>query len=228
MVKVEDAVIAKLKKNNQYFEILVDCESALKLRRGENVDIHDVLAVMNVFKDAHKGDIAADLEGNFGTDNIEEIAKEIIKKGELHLTMAYKKQLIDTKKKEIMNLIVRNAMDPVRKIPIPPQRIEIAMENAGIHIDPFIPAAQQMEAVVEKLRVAIPITFENRKFEILIPARHASACYGLLKKYGKITKESWLGTGSLMADVEMPAGMSIDFMDAINKKTGGDVQITEK
>jgi ribosome maturation protein Sdo1 len=61
----------------------------------------------------------------------------------------------------------------------------------------------------------------------MIPATHASACYGILKKHGKITKENWLGTGSLQAEVEMPAGVYEDFVNEINKKTGGDVQIKD-
>jgi ribosome maturation protein SDO1 len=228
MVKVEDAIIAKLKKDNQVFEILVDCENALKLRKGQNIDIHDVLAVMKVFKDARKGDVAPNLEENFGTDDITEIAKEIVTKGDIQLTMAYKKKLVDEKKREIIGLITRTAMDPVRKVPIPATRIENAMEQTGAKIDPFKPALEQMEDIVARLRPVMPISFENRKFEVLIPARHASACYGILKKYGKITKESWLSSGSLLAEVEMPAGISSDFIDVLNKKTTGDVQITEK
>lgn len=228
MVNVDDAVIAKLKKKDQVFEVLVDCENALKLRRGENIDPHDVLAAMNIFKDARKGDVAPDLEKNFGTEDVFEIAKQIITKGDLQLTTAYKKKIVDTKKNEIIGMITRNAMDPVKKIPIPRARIEIALEKVAMHIDPFKPTADQMESIIEKLRAIIPISFENRKFEILIPARFASACYGILKKYGKITKENWLGTGSLQANVEMPAGTSEEFIHALNNKTGGDVQITEK
>jgi ribosome maturation protein SDO1 len=228
MVKVEDAIIAKLKKDNQVFEILVDCENALKLRKGQNIDIHDVLAVMKVFKDARKGDIAPNLEENFGTDDIAEIAKEIVTKGDIHLTMAYKKKLVDEKKREIIGLITRTAMDPVRKVPIPVTRIENAMDQVGVKIDPFKPALEQMDEIVAKLRPIMPISFENQKFEVLIPAQHASACYGILKKYGKIKKESWLSSGSLLAEVEMPAGISSDFIDVLNKKTTGDVQITKK
>jgi len=227
MVRVEDAVIAKLKKENQNFEILVDCELALKFRRGEIKDIRDVLAAPNIFKDARKGDIAPDLQKMFGTENIDEVAAQIVRKGEIHLTTAYKKKLIDEKKSRIIAMIARNAMDPVRRIPIPRTRIELAMEKISTSIDPFRSVEEQMEDVVAKLRVMMPITFENRKFEVLIPANYASACYGILKKYGKIIKEEWLHTGSLKATVEMPAGVSEDFVNDLNKKTSGDIQLTE-
>jgi len=227
MVKLEDAVIAKLKKEGQEFEILVDCEAALDLKHGKQVDMRDVLAVENVFKDARKGDIAPNLEQVFGTDDIEEIAKEIIKKGDVQLTASYRKKRIETKKKEIIGLIARNAMDPVKKIPIPVTRLELAMDQVHINIDPFKSAQEQMESILSQLRTILPISLENKKVEVLIPATYASACYGILKKYGTIKKENWLGTGSLQAEVEMPAGVYSDFIDALNKKTGGDIQIKD-
>jgi ribosome maturation protein SDO1 len=118
-------------------------------------------------------------------------------------------------------------MDAVKKIPIPRQRIELAMEQIHFSIDPFKPASQQMDELIAKLKGIIPITLESKRVEVLVPATYASACYGILKKYGKIKKEDWLGTGSLLAQVEMPAGVYNDFVDALNKKTDGDIQIRD-
>jgi len=228
MLNIEDAVIAKLKKDNQIFEILVDCESALDFKKGKKIDINDVLAVRNIFKDAKKGEVAPHLYETFGTENIEEIAAKIIKEGEIQLTAEYKRKLAEQKKKEIVGKISENAMDPRTKLPIPPQRIELAMEQAHINIDAFKPVEEQMHVVVEKLRPILPISFEKRKFEIIIPARHSGASYGILKKYGKILKETWLGSGALQAELEMPAKIAEDFIDEINKKTHGDIQIEER
>lgn len=227
MVTIENAVIAKLKKENQEFEILVDLEPALKLKHGERVDMHEILAATHIFKDARKGDIAANLEETFGTDDVNEIAREIILKGDIQITMAYKKKRIEEKKNEIVGFLVRNAMDAVKKIPIPRQRIELAMEQIHFSIDPFKPAAQQMDELIAKLKGVIPITLESKRIEVLIPATYASACYGILKKYGKMKSENWLGTGALLAQVEMPAGVYNDFVDALNKKTNGEIQIKD-
>jgi ribosome maturation protein SDO1 len=228
MVKVEDAVIAKLMKNGQKFEILVDCELALKLKHGENVSIRDVLAVDNVFKDSKKGEIASHVEEIFKTTNIEDIAKEIILHGEVPLTTEYKRKLTEEKRKRVIGLISQNALDPRTKYPIPPQRIENALEQAKVHFDPFKSAEEQMKEIIEKLRPILPISFEAKKYNVLIPAQYAAAVYGTLKKYGKITSENWLNNGSLHARVEMPAGMSSEFIDKMNKATHGDVQIDEE
>lgn len=228
MVKIEDAVIARLRINQQKFEILVDCELALKLKKGEKVDISDVLAVMNIFKDARKGEIAPNLKEFFGTENVEEIARRIIKEGEVQLTAEYKRKLAEEKKRKIISMIAENAMDARTKMPVPPQRIELAIEKAHISIDPFKPVEEQMKIVVEKLRPMIPISFEKRKFKVIIPAQYSAASYGILKKYGKLLKENWLPTGSLEAEIEMPAKMVEGFIDELNKKTHGDVDIKER
>ncbi|HDQ59918.1 MAG TPA: ribosome assembly factor SBDS [Candidatus Woesearchaeota archaeon] len=228
MVRIEDAVVAKLKKDNHNFEILVDCELAMKFKHGEDVQINDVLAVGNIFKDARKGDIAPDLKEVFGTENIEDIAKQILQKGEIHLTSDYRKKLIKEKEEKIIGMITRNGMDPRTKAPIPSTRVELALEQAHVHIDPFKPAEVQMEEIIDKLRPVLPISFEKKKFDVLVPAQFASTAYGIIKKYGKILKEQWTQTGGLKAVVEMPAGMSEEFVDKLNKLTHGDVQVMEE
>ena len=228
MVKIEDAVVAKLVKDGHKFEILVDCELAIKVKRGEKVNMRDVLAVDNIFKDAKKGEIAANLHEIFKTENIEDIAKEIILKGEVPLTTEYKHKLIEEKRKRIISLISQNALDPRTKYPIPPQRVENAMEQAKVHIDPFKSAEEQMKELIDKLRPILPISFEAKKYTLIIPAQYANSAYGILKRYGKLTSENWLGTGALQAKIEMPAGMSAEFIDKINKATHGDVQVDEE
>jgi len=228
MVKIDDAVVAKLVKEGHKFEILVDCELALKLRHGEKVSMRDVLAVDNIFKDAAKGEIAANLHDIFKTDSTEEIAKEIILKGDVPLTTEYKHKITEEKRKRIIGLISQNALDPRTKYPIPPQRVENAMVQAKVHIDPFKPAEEQMKEIVDKLRPILPISFEAKRYDVIVPAQYANSCYGTLKRYGKMTSENWLNNGALHARIEMPAGMSSDFIDKLNKATHGDVQIVEE
>jgi len=227
MVRIEDAVIARLKKGEHTFEVLVDCEKAIEFKQGKDIPISDILAVENIFKDAHKGDVAANLKENFGTEDIDEIAKEIIKEGEIQLTTEYKRKLTEEKREEVAKTIARMGMDPKTKLPIPLNRVKLAMEEARVHIDPFKSTKVQMEEVVNKLRPILPITFEKKKYNVFIPATHAAHVYGVLKKYGKLIKEEWTATGGLRVTLEMPAGLSDEFIDAINKITHGDVEITD-
>ena len=55
MVAVDSAIIARLKTHGQNFEILVDCNNAIALKGGKQVDMRDVLAAMKIFSDSKKG-----------------------------------------------------------------------------------------------------------------------------------------------------------------------------
>ena len=70
MVKMEDAVIARLDIENESFEILIDPEAAQKFKEGEEVDLIGSLAIDTIFKDSKKGDKASEEKINktFGTD----------------------------------------------------------------------------------------------------------------------------------------------------------------
>ena len=59
MVTVEHAVIARMEQNGEKFELLVDPDLALKMKKGELVSLNDLLAFDTVFKDARKGDAAS-------------------------------------------------------------------------------------------------------------------------------------------------------------------------
>ena len=107
MVTVEDAVIARLKTHGQNFEILVDCNNALAVRENKNVDMKNVLAAMRIFTDAKKGLEASEsgMKQIFQTTDVEEVAKQIIKKGEIQLTSEYRNSLRENKRKQIINLM---------------------------------------------------------------------------------------------------------------------------
>ena len=141
MVAVDQAIIARLKAQGQSFEILVDCSNALALREGKSMDMHDVLAAMKIFSDAKKGMDASEnaMRQIFGTSDVEEVAKLIIQKGEIHLTQEYREKLREDKKRQIISIIHRNGVDPKTHMPHPPQRIENAFEEAKFHVDEFEP-----------------------------------------------------------------------------------------
>ena len=139
MVNVDQAVIARLKTQGHNFEILADCSNALAVREGKDVSMRDVLAAMQVFSDAHKGLVASEtaIKQIFGTNETEEVARQIIQKGEIQLTQEYREKLREEKRKQIISIIHRNGVDPKTHLPHPFNRIENAFEEARFHIDEF-------------------------------------------------------------------------------------------
>ena len=107
MVKLEDAVVARYTYQGNRFELLVDPRLAMELRKGKEVDFEELLAIDEVFKDALRGERQSEslVKEAFGTEDIKEIAKRIITKGELQLTTEQRRELREKKKKEIIQII---------------------------------------------------------------------------------------------------------------------------
>ncbi len=222
MISLDKAVIARYQHGQLNFEILVEPETAYRLKKGENVPIDNVIASRDVFSDSRKGLRAneSDLNKTFGTNAIEKIAVKIIKDGEIQLTTEQKKKMQEERTKQLINLIARNAVDPRTHSPHPPQRIEKALEEARIHVDPFKSAQDQMELALKAIRPILPIKLETVKIAVKIPAENAVRVYGFVKEH-KMMKEEWESDGSLIAVVEIPAGLQGDFFDKLNKLTSG-------
>ena len=226
MVSLDDAVIARLHKGEDHFEILVDPHAAEKLIDGKDVDILSSLAIDTIFKDSKKGTHASQesLEKIFGTDDVETIVKEIILKGDIQLTTEQRHEMQEQKRKRIIDIIVKNAMDPKTKTPHPRQRIELAIEEAGVHVDPFKPVDEQVKLVVEALRPIIPISMEQVKISVKISSQYIGKAYGIARNFGVLEREDWQSDGSWIGVIRIPAGMQTDFYDKLNTVTKGNVE----
>lgn len=227
MVDIDKAIIARLKKEGKDFEILVDCDRALEFKSGKINSLDEVLATKDIYSDVKKGIKVPEqqLQTIFHTTDTNEIATSIIKKGDIQLTTEHRTKLREQKKKQIINFIQRNAIDAKTGFPHPPQRIEKAMEECKCKIDEFKSADMQVQEIVNRIRELIPIRFEVREIEIIVPAIYTGKGYGAIKNLGKMLKEDWLNNGSLRVVLEIPAGMQADLEDELNKLTKGEVEI---
>jgi ribosome maturation protein SDO1 len=226
MVRLEDAVPARLKTHGTTFEVLVDPDGALSLRRGDNVNVEDILAVEDVFENASRGDRSAeeDLIKAFETTDVATIAEKIIKKGEISLTADQRKQIIENKRRQVIEIIARNAINPQTKTPHPPARIEQAMKEAKVNIDPSKSADELVNIAMKAIRPLIPIRFEEVEVAVKIPAGYAPKAYGEIAAFGKVVREAWQNNGSWIGVVKIPAGMQTDFYSLVNHLTKGEAE----
>jgi ribosome maturation protein SDO1 len=226
LVRIDDAVVARLDTHGSHFEILVDPELAAKVKQGETVELDDLLAVQEILKDARKGDKAsAEKIGEiFGTHDLMEVVKRIIAEGEIQLTTDQRRSMVEEKRKAIVEFISRNAVDPRTGLPHPPLRIEKAMEEARSKIDPFEPVESQVKRIVKELRVLLPLRFEIRTIAIRIPAEHTGKAYGHIKGYGELLKQEWQKDGSWIGLIDLPVGMEQEFYSIIGKATAGEAE----
>ena len=217
---------ATLKKNGLTFEVIVIPDKVIEFRRGLITDVREALEFEMVYSDAKKAEEAADLEKNFGTNDVLKVAGEIIREGVIQLTADYKKQLQQQKMKEVINIISRNGIDPRTSLPIPETRIDLAIKQVVFNFDPFKSAEEQVEPLLEKIRPILPIRFEQKEIEGLIPQKYASRVMGVVKKYGEITRSNWKNDGSLEFAIKVPGGLSDEFMKTLNNLTHGEANIT--
>ena len=226
MVNVDDAVIARLESYGERFEILVDAELAADYKRGQDIAIEDVLAVEEVFKDAHKADKASEeaMEKAFETTDALEVADKIIKKGNIQITANQKRKMQEEKTKQVIAQIAREAINPQTKLPHPPQRIQKAMEEAKVHIDPMKSVEEQIEPTVKAILTKIPIRIEIVKIAAKIPGTYAGKAYSTITQYGKLEKEEWMNDGSWIGVIEIPGGLQDEFYTALSGLTHGEVE----
>lgn len=226
MVSLDNAVIAKMKKAGKEFEILVDPDMAFLFRQGSVTDVSKILAVESVFENAGAGDKSSDLDlkAAFHTDNVLEIAAVILKEGEIQLTKEQRKHILEEKKRAVVAFIAQNAVNPQTMTPHPPQRIEIAMEEAKVNIDPMKSVDELVTITMKAIRPLIPIRFEEVSIAIKVPAAYAPKAFGTISTYGKLLKNEWQNDGSWIAVVRIPAGMQTDLYALLNHLTKGDAE----
>jgi len=217
---------ARITKSGEKFEILVKPEPALDYKMGKPLPISQMLVIDEIYADASKGTRASaeKLQKSFGTTDPLAVAEEIMKHGELQLTTEQRRQLVDDKRRQIIAFISRNCIDPRTGTPHPPLRIEQAFSQIRMVIDPFKPADEQAKTAIDELRTLLPIKIDKMKVAVKVFPEHAAKAYGSIKGFGTITKEEWQADGSLVALVEMPAGLYGSFIDRIGKLTQGTVQ----
>jgi len=230
MVNIDKAIIARLEVNDKTFEILVDAEKALEFKKGTtSVSVQNILAVNEIFKDARKGDKASpsDIQKAFKTTDVFEAAGQIIRKGDIKITTHMRQQLVEEKRKQLVNLITRNAINPQTNTPHPPQRIEACLEQARVQIDPFIPAEEQMAGALKELRPLIPIRIEKKRVAIKFPAQCSQIAVGIMKRSAEIKRDAWLNDGSWVVEVEIPAGTLGDLISTVNRVSQGNATLKE-
>ncbi|EMA47038.1 ribosome assembly factor SBDS [Halococcus saccharolyticus] len=226
MISLDEAVTARLESHGARFEVLVDPDAALTIKRGEfEGDLEDVIAAEDVFENASRGDRPAesDVEEVFGTTEPLEIIPEVIQEGEIQITAEQRREMQEQKRRQLINTIARNAINPqMDGAPHPPDRIESALEETDFRIDPMEPVESQIDEALDALRPVIPIRFEEVTMAAQIPAEHAGSAQAQIRQFGDLVREEWQNDGSWIGVVEFPAGLQNDFYELVSEQSGGE------
>ncbi|WP_224269184.1 ribosome assembly factor SBDS [Haloprofundus salinisoli] len=228
MISLDDAVTARLESHGARFEVLIDPDAALAIKRGEfDGDLEEVIAAEDVFEDASRGDRPAeeDLEKVFETTDPMRIIPEVVERGEIQITAEQRREMQEQKRRQLINRIARNAVNPqMDDAPHPPERIERALEEAGFRVDPMEPVQTQVDDALDALRPVIPIRFAEVTIAVNLPAQYAGSAQARVRQFGDLEREEWQNDGSWVGVMTFPAGMQNDFYDLVNEHTSGEAE----
>ena len=227
MVNLDDAIVARFETFGETFEILLDPAAMDLIKAGKEIDLMEYLAVEDVFNNARKGTRPTEdiVKKAFGTTDIREVAQKIIAKGEVQITAEQRKEMLQVKKRQIITYIAANAINPQTKLPHPPTRIELALDEAKFHADPFKPVDKQIEEAMHLLRPLIPIRFERTKVAVRLRGDDYGKCYDDLIHFGVVEKEEWQADGSWIGVMSIPAGLITEMTNKLNSKTKGNAAV---
>ena len=215
--------VVKYTFEGEKFEILVKPDPALDYKLGKIKDVGSVLVSEEIYQNSGKGTRASSekLQKAFQTEDPLIIAEKILQKGDLNLTTDQRRKMTTEKRKQIITFIAKTFVDPRSHLPHPPLRIEQAISDARVSVDPFKSAEEQVKDIVEILRSIIPLKSENLSLEISVPAQYVAKSYSVLKSTGVLKKEEWQKDGSLKAILEIPAAARPNVIDRLGSVTKG-------
>jgi ribosome maturation protein SDO1 len=221
--------VVRLILDGDKFELLVKPDPALEYKMGKRSDISSVLLSDEIYSDSSKGSRASSekMMKRFKTIDSSEVAKQILARGELNLTTDQRRKMVEEKKRQIVQFINRSFVDPKTHLPHPIVRIDAAMEEARVQIDPFKRVEDQAKTIVDALRKILPLRSETIKLTVIVPPQSAAQSYNVLKSTGDLRTEEWLADGSLKITLEMNASIKGQFLDRLGAVTKGSAQVKE-
>jgi len=219
----DKTTVVRYSYSGDKFELLVKPDPAFDYKTGKLSEISKILISEEIYTDSNKGTRATNEKLNqvFKTTDPAKIAEIIMKKGELNLTTEQRKKMTSEKRKQLVTFIAKTYVDPRSHLPHPPLRIEQALDDGRVSIDPFKNIDEQVKDIVEKLRPIIPLKSENIILEISVPAQFVAQSYTVLKSTGTLKKEDWQTNGSLKAILEIPAAARPHVIDRLGSITKG-------
>ncbi len=224
---VDKVTVIRYSFAGEKFEILVKPDPALEYRLGKRKDISSILVSDEIYSDSNKGTRASTekLQKAFKTTDPTAIIERIVQKGDLNLTTDQRRKMTSEKQKQVVEYIAKTYVDPKSHLPHPPLRIQQAMDDGRVSIDPHKTVDDQVKDIVEKLRSIIPLKSENLNLEIIVPAQYAAQSYSVLKSTGTLKKEEWQSNGSLKAILEIPAAARPNVIDRLGSITKGTASV---
>lgn len=213
--------------HGETFEILLDPTVIRDIKAGKDVDLLEHMVIDDVFNNASRGTRPQSekiLEA-FGTTDIRAIASRIIEKGEIQITTEQRREMLEAKRQRIVAYISANAINPQTKLPHPPNRISMALDEVKFHVDAFKTMEKQVDEAMKLLKPLIPIRLEKSRVAVRLSGTDYGKCYEDLIGFGIVEREEWQKDGSWIGVMEIPAGRINELTGRMKDRTRGTAEV---
>ncbi|KAJ8906793.1 hypothetical protein NDN08_003279 [Rhodosorus marinus] len=215
-------MLVRYKKGKTNFEIITKEGSVSQYREGTIKNTDDVVVANVIFTNHSKGERASDeqLRSAFDTDDLSQCLEKILLTGEPQLSVAERKAKVEQKRKEIVDYFRKYYVEPRTKLPLPAQRIDAALTQAKIRVDPDTPAARQAADAASKVVAVMPMSKSTLDGTIKIPHQYVGSAMGSVSKYCQVVKDGYTSEGSSISVSVAPGDYDMLISD-LTKATKG-------
>lgn len=223
-IRLTNVAVVRMKKGGKRFEIACYKNKVISWRKNIEKDLDEVLQIQSVFTNVSKGAMAKreDLIAAFGKDDITEICKEILNKGELQVSEKERHTELASMFKDIATNVADKCVDPETKRPYSVSLIEKAMKDIHFSVKPNKNVKQQVLEVIGLLKADLPIERAHMRIQVSVGStKEAKQILEKLKPLcSSIEHDDWnTGCTSLTCLIDPGQYKTID--DLIRKDTKG-------
>jgi len=223
-IRLTNVAVVRMKKGGKRFEIACYKNKVLSWRKSLEKNIDEVLQTHSVFTNVSKGAVAKreDLIHAFGKDDITEICKEILAKGELQISEKERQSELGSMFKEIATMVSEKCVNTESKRPYPVSIIEKAMKDIHYSVKPNKNVKQQALEVIGLLKESLPLERAQMRLKIVCSStRDAKHVMDKIKPLcTSIEHEDWnTGCSELICLIDPGHYKAID--ELLRKETKG-------
>jgi len=195
-IRLTNVAVVRMKKSGKRFEIACYKNKVVSWRSNVEKDIDEVLQTHTVFTNVSKGQVAKkeDLMKAFGKEDVTEVCKEILQKGELQVSDKERHSQLDAMMKDIATTVSDKCVNPETKRPYPVSMIEKAMKDLHFSINPNRNAKQQALTVIPQLKAIMPLERAQMRVRVVFSGKDSRKIRErLVKLTTSVESENWEG-----------------------------------
>ncbi|CAK9034989.1 unnamed protein product [Durusdinium trenchii] len=166
--RLTNVAVVRMKKSGMRFEIACYKNKVLNWREGIEKELNEVLQTETVFTNVSKAVIAKseDLQKAFGTVDLAEICKMILKDGAVQVSDKEREVHMDSLSKDIVQNIADRLVHTDTGRALTQNAVESALKSIGFSVQPDQPAKKQALKAMEDIQKKLPGSFSRAKMRV--------------------------------------------------------------